>query len=113
MNLSSLRWFLQRLTSVLLTFFLIVHFIIYFFHLPRPITFAAIVQHIQSSIFWLIFYMLLLMIVLSHSLNGLYQIIEDYRPSSQLRLIITWFLWIFGLITFAWGLQILLTYQVW
>lgn len=111
-NLTLIRWFLQRLTALLLVIILVVHIIVTHFT-SGSINFETVVQRIQSSIFWLIFYSLFLLSALFHGINGVYGIIEDYAPSPNLRKVIAWFCWILGLIAFGWGLQVLLTWQVW
>jgi len=109
-DLSLLRWFLQRLTGLGLAFFLSVHIITQHFTVMDVVNFHNVVNRIQSSILWLIFYFLFLVFILWHGLNGVYEIVNDYTPSRGLRLFIGWGCWLIGLAASGWGCYVLINW---
>ncbi|MBI4835121.1 MAG: hypothetical protein HY811_09930 [Planctomycetes bacterium] len=112
-DLSTIRWFFQRITGILLTALLAIHIITLHFTVSEVISFDTVVTRIQSSIFWLFFYTLFLLLTLWHGFNGVYEVVSDYAPSPGLKRFMIWFFWLFGLILFAWGMNVLLTWKAW
>jgi succinate dehydrogenase hydrophobic anchor subunit len=112
-DLSALRWFFQRLTGLFLTVLLAIHIITLHFTVSEAINFQIVVTRIQSSVFWLIFYVSFLFLTLWHGFNGVYEVVCDYAPSAGFRRFMIWFFWLFGLLLFAWGMNVLLTWKAW
>ena len=104
------RWFLQRLTGLLLALFLITHIVVLHFSGNSPVDFKIVVSRLANP-FWLIFYILFLTNTIFHALNGLYGVIEDYNPSRALRLFLSVVLWSIGLIAIIWGIYVLMVFR--
>jgi len=104
------RWFLQRLTGLLLAVFLITHIVVIHFSGNSPIDVNAAQARFQNP-FWLIFYILFLTNTIFHALNGLYGIIEDYNPSAALRLFLSVVLWCTGVVALIWGILVILFWR--
>jgi succinate dehydrogenase hydrophobic membrane anchor protein len=100
-------WFLQRITAILLGFFLIVHTQVLHFTPNWKLDFNVVTQRIQSSSLWVIFYGLFVPIGLFHALNGVWQVLHDYRPNPGLAKSVKVFFWIIGLAVSVWGLVVL------
>jgi len=106
-NQSVLAWFLQRLTGIFLGFFLITHINIH--HLFHNITteviidFASVHENLSSSVFWKIYYFLFVPIVVFHALNGIWQIIADFRPSGTAAVLIKGLLILLGVLLIVIG----------
>ena len=103
---SLVRWFLQRLTAVILLVCLGVHVAVLHFT-TEPISFQFVINRIEGSIFWAIFYLVFLSSTLFHGLNGVYGVIVDYAPSDKFKRILTWLFWIAGSLSFVWGVRVL------
>ncbi len=97
-------WFLQRVTGLFLTFFLIVHIDTLHFSNQGIINFDLVTQRLHSSFLWVIFYALFLPACLFHGLNGLWGIILDYRPGPGVQKALLLGFWIIGVVTFIWGI---------
>lgn len=108
---SLIRWFLQRFTGFILLVCLAIHVIVLHFA-SEPITLQFVINRIQGSTFWVVFYCVFLTTTLFHGLNGLYGIIVDYAPSTVLKRILTGMFWMGGLIAFAWGTRVLLMFWI-
>ncbi len=104
-----LRWFLQRLTAIILLACLGVHVTVLHFT-SEPINLEFVINRIEGSIFWAIFYLVFLSSTLFHGLNGLYGVIVDYAPSRNLKRLLTWLLWIIGSVSFVWGVRVLVQF---
>jgi len=104
-NQSILTWFLQRISGLFLAFFLVTHLNVH--HLFHDITtvgiinFALVQENLSSSAWWQVYYILFVPFVVFHALNGIWEIIADYRISSNLSKILKAIFWIFGLILIA------------
>lgn len=85
-NQSVLTWFLQRISGVLLAFFLITHLDVH--HIFHDITthgiisFESVRDNLASSAWWRVFYILFVPFVVFHALNGFWQILADFRLST-------------------------------
>jgi len=101
-NQSVLTWFLQRITGLFLGFFLITHINVH--HLLHDITtkglisFESVSENLASSTFWKLYYFLFVPMVVYHALNGLWQIIADFRLSGGAALTIKILLWVLGIV---------------
>ncbi len=106
---SLVRWFLQRLTAIILLACLGIHIAVLHFA-SEPINLQFVINRIEGNIFWAIFYLVFLASTLFHGLNGLYGIIVDYAPSDNLKRLFAWLFWIVGSMSFAWGVRVLLLF---
>ena len=101
-NMPTLTWFLQRLSGLMLAFFLITHINVH--HLFHDITtsgiinFASVRDNLTSSIWWKIYYFLFVPIVVFHGMNGLWQIIADFRLKGGAAMLFKTLLLILGLV---------------
>jgi len=103
------RWLFQRITAILLVVLLAIHIItLHFSH--QEFNFKSVVERIQSNYSWVIFYGLFLVVGLWHGLNGVYQVIEDYKPSKGFKNFLIFILWLGGIVLFVWGLRVLLSW---
>lgn len=102
-----LRWFLQRFTGIILSACLITHVVVIHFLGGEVIDFKSVVARIQSSAFWSVFYIVFLTSTLFHALNGVYEIIEDYKPPRWLRISVIVIFWLAGLMATYWGIMTL------
>jgi succinate dehydrogenase/fumarate reductase cytochrome b subunit len=101
-NQSILTWFLQRITGLFLGFFLITHINVHhLFHdiaTHGIINFESVRQNLDSSVLWKIYYFLFVPMVVYHALNGIWQIIADFRPSGSASILIKALLWVLGIV---------------
>ena len=101
-NQSALTWFLQRITGILLAFFLVTHLNVHhLFHditLEGIINFSEVMENLQSSLWWKIYYIVFVPFVVFHALNGLWQIIADFRLKSGAAILVKALFWILGII---------------
>jgi len=101
-------WFLQRITAVLLVFFLGTHFfVLHFVPGNMEITFLGVQTRLKSALFMIVDFGLLLT-GLYHGLNGVRAVVIDWWP--RLAGTVTWFLWIIGLAATVYGWQTLLVF---
>ena len=95
---TAIGWLWQRITGILLAFFVIVHLNILHFNGRKFIDFTVVKQRIGSSDWWTVFYAVFSVTVLFHGLNGVWQVIADYRPNPTSQKAIKVFLWIVGVV---------------
>lgn len=101
-----IRWWLQRVTAIIIAIGLLVHFLVLHYFTSRPINFEAVTSRLTSP-WWVAFDLTLLATVLWHALNGLYGVVQDYAPSEGVRRFIMWALWIVGICAFFFGIIII------
>jgi len=101
--LTAYSWFLQRITGVLLAIFLFIHIDTIHFTKEFFIDFNRVTQRLSSSGWWVVFYIIFIPVVLFHSLNGVWGIVEDYRPMPGLGKGIKAFLWVLGVCATFYG----------
>jgi len=98
----AITWFLQRIFGIFLAFFLLTH--INFHHLLHDIgtqgiiDFEYVTENLHGSFWWKIYYILFVPIVLFHGLNGIWQIIVDFRPNPSYAAFIKLMLWAAGMV---------------
>ncbi|MBI4301003.1 MAG: succinate dehydrogenase, hydrophobic membrane anchor protein [Chloroflexi bacterium] len=103
-------WFVQRVTAVLLIFFLGAHWgILHFVLSGEAITFERVTERFGSPAY-LALDIALLATVLYHALNGLWVIITDYGLGWRGRRMLAVALIIIGIITFIYGTNALLPF---
>jgi succinate dehydrogenase hydrophobic anchor subunit len=108
----ALTWFLQRISGILLAFFLLTHLNVH--HLFHDITthgiinFDAVRENLASSFWWKVYYFTFVPFVVFHAMNGFWQIIADFRVSSGLAKfikIVFWLISIVLILTAIWTLK--------
>ena len=105
----TLGWFLQRVSALFIVIGMFVHFWVLHYFLDKPLSFDKVVARLTSP-WWVIFDSLLLITVVYHALNGIWNILTDYNPSPSLRKFYGWGLFIVGLLTVIWGLYTLIPF---
>ena len=88
---STLGWYLQRLTAILISVGLLTHFWVLHFVIERPVTFEKVQERLLSPS-WLAFDLILLVVIIYHAFNGLWNVLTDYNPSPKLRKFYGWLL---------------------
>ncbi len=107
---SAYGWFIQRITGILLAFFLIVHINILHFGEKFFIDFNMVTERLQGSFWWGIFYIIFIPVVLFHALNGVWGLVQDYRPSSGLQKTVKAFFWTLGIVATFYGILAITTF---
>jgi succinate dehydrogenase hydrophobic membrane anchor protein len=105
---SAYGWLLQRITGIFLAFFLILHFQV--LHFPKEwklIQLSQVTARLDSSVLWVIFYLIFVPAGLFHAFNGAWQVINDYRPKAGTGRAIKTLLWILGIAISVWGYYLL------
>jgi succinate dehydrogenase hydrophobic anchor subunit len=105
----ALFWLFQRLTGLFLAYFLITH--VQVLHWDFNFTqykdgfldFRFVIDRLQGSMFWVIFYLFFIISALYHGLNGLWAIVLDFRPSRAIQTAWLTILWGAGLLASIWG----------
>lgn len=100
------KWYLQRVTGVILAIGLFVHFIALHFFVDKPLNFSKISGRLDDP-WWIAFDLLLLASSLFHGLNGLYAIIIDMDPGPPARAATRWVLVLVGMACFGIGVALL------
>lgn len=96
------NWLLQRVTAVMLVVGLGGHFVV--LHYTRLFE-SETLKAAESTAsrfggapgWWLLFDGMLLTAAMFHAMNGVYNIVSDYRPGRRVRLGLAWTLWVVGL----------------
>ena len=100
---SSFLWVFQRITGAFLAVFLFTHVKVlhwdYNFATQGLLDFSFVIDRLQGSVGWLIFYFLFIISALFHGLNGLWAIVLDFRPSRAVQLVWLTVLWAAGILT--------------
>jgi succinate dehydrogenase / fumarate reductase membrane anchor subunit len=100
-------WLLQRVSALLLLFFIVAHlWIEHFMHLGAPITFHSVAVRLLHWTYAGIDYGLLVVVVY-HGLNGLRSIILDAALTPRQVRAVTGGLWILGVVTVIFGINVL------
>ncbi|MEI7542598.1 MAG: hypothetical protein WCJ94_05040 [bacterium] len=98
-------WFLQRVTALLLVYFLGTHIVILHFIKKGTITFASVGEKFAANpIFYKVFYFVFIPSLVFHALNGAWSVFVDYNPSPAVRKIVGLILWLIGITFTALGL---------
>lgn len=106
------NWLLQRVSGLvlavgLLGHFLVLHYTKMFGGRNIPVQDSTAARFLGSTKFWLLFDGLLLMSAVYHAFNGVYNIVLDYNPRSGVRKVLSWGLWIVGVVAFVVGFLLL------
>jgi succinate dehydrogenase cytochrome b556 subunit len=106
-NIGIWAWLLQRVTGILLVFYLFVHlWILHYANLPNKVAFDEILARLQSPLF-LVFDLMLLALIIFHALNGVRVIIIDFGISSRAQKILFLALMLLGFVMFLFGVYAL------
>jgi succinate dehydrogenase hydrophobic anchor subunit len=98
-NQSLLTWLLQRLSGIFLAFFLFTHIDVqHFLHRKGLIDFAEVNARLAGSIWWKIYYIFFVPFCVFHAMNGIWAILQDYRPSGGFTVATKLVFWIIGII---------------
>ena len=108
--MSFIRWLLQRLTGLILVLGLGTHTIIIHFSGHSPVDVNVVHERLKDT-FWLLFYVVFLGATLFHGLNGLYEVIDDYKPSRGLQIFLGVMMWCAGCAALIWGLIVLMAWR--
>ena len=107
-------WTLQLVTGALIFIFGGTHLalmhldsILGFFgvHIGEPSSWSSMIGRAQVSL-WLAFYIVFLIVVLYHGLNGLRGVILELTPSPKMERLVTGLIIFFGLIAFILGIYV-------
>jgi len=101
---SAYGWFIQRITGILLAFFIIVHINVLHFGEKVFIDFNTVTGRLGGSFWWGAFYIIFIPVVLFHALNGIWGLVEDYRPSAGAGKTVKAILWILGIVATFYGI---------
>ena len=113
-------WFLQRLSGVLLVFFLAAHIWIGHFaglgnvvagRQEELVLFDIVRQRLAQGFFIFIDFSLLAL-VLYHGLNGVRSILLEWAPTAKHQRAMATTLWVSGIVTFMYGARVLLVFTL-
>ena len=111
---SAVFWFLQRITGLLLAFFLFTHVKVLHFDFNFAerglMDFGFVVERLKSNIGWGIFYFSFILSALFHGLSGFWGIVMDFRPSPSGKKVWLAVIWAVGIIVAGWALNTLSTF---
>ena len=96
-------WLWQRCSGIALLILLFIHLSVT--HL-RPLSYKNIQMRLSSPV-WIVLDLFLLGFTISHALNGLWQIGQEYISNKAFRKILPFCLWLVGCFLFLIGLLIL------
>ncbi len=106
-NIGMWTWLLQRITGLLLVFYLFAHlWVLHYANLPNKVAFDEILARLQSPLF-LVFDLMLLALVIFHALNGVRVIVIDFGISSRAQKMLFWGLMLLGFAMFLFGVYAL------
>lgn len=97
-------WLLQRLSGLLLSAGVIIHF--WMLHSSGTPTYDLVVARMSSS-YWLSFYLFLLVLLIYHGFNGVWGVFLDFNTSPLSKTIFKSALYIIGMATFVAGVIVL------
>jgi succinate dehydrogenase / fumarate reductase membrane anchor subunit len=102
----------MRVSAVLLVFLVLGHlYIMHIVNSTDTIDFAFVAQRLANPI-WRVYDLLILLLALSHGLNGLRGIVNDYtRPGGPWRLVWNVALWTVGLVFTLLGALVLFSFN--
>ncbi len=111
-------WLFQRVSGLLLIFFLAVH--IWMGHFSglgdviagrqEELVLYDIVKQRLAQGFFIFVDFSLLALVLFHGLNGIRNILLEWRPAARRQTLVTRGIWALGIVTFAYGARVLLIF---
>jgi succinate dehydrogenase / fumarate reductase membrane anchor subunit len=104
-------WYFFRISGVVLIFLVIVHLIVMHVTTDVSCTTYAFVSMRYSNPFWRLFDWLLLTLALTHGMNGLRLVIDDYVRSASVRVWLQSIVGVLLLVFFMLGTITLVTFQ--
>ncbi len=86
----SLPWFIQRVSGIVLVILLILHFALMHYPLPGDSDGYKIENVINrlDSPYWKAFDIFFLVFAIYHGMNGLWQVLQDYKMKQGFRLVL-------------------------
>ncbi len=102
-----IRWFLQRITGLILLIGLIIHFYLMHYSNPDNISFESVISRLSSP-FWKTFDTLFLLSVIYHGFNGIWGIIIEYVTNTRKLRIMKFSLYTIAVLLFIQGIIIIL-----
>lgn len=107
-----ISWLYMRLSAVLLIVLVLGHlYIMHIVNSTDTLDFAFVAQRMTNP-FWRVYDLLILLLALSHGLNGLRGIVNDYtRPGGGWRLFWNAALWTVGLVFTVLGALVLFSFD--
>ena len=111
-------WFFQRISGLLLLFLVLAHgSITHFLQIgdvqagiqDEPVVYEIVKQRLAQG-FFVFFDFSLLSLALYHGLNGIRNILLEWRPTARRQRLVTTSLWIVGLVSFGFGAMALLVF---
>jgi len=91
-------WFFQRVTALLLVYFLGTHIVILHFIRKGVITFASVAEKFAANpVFYKVFYFIFIPALLFHAFNGAWSVFVDYNPPEKARKITGIVFWVIGI----------------
>ncbi len=102
-------WILQRISAVLLLFFLTLHMIVVHYP-PYHIDFSRVLERLANPV-WKAIDIAFLAVVIFHALNGTYTVITDMSGVQRYRRVLAWVGLIVGLAFFVYGTQTILAFR--
>jgi succinate dehydrogenase / fumarate reductase membrane anchor subunit len=101
----------MRISAVLLIGLVLSHlYIMHIVYNVETIDFQGAAQRLASP-FWRVYYVVMLVLALSHGLNGLRGIVSDYTRSPGWRLFWNVAIWTSGLVFGTLGALVMFTFQ--
>lgn len=100
-------WLLQRLSGLFLVFFVGVHIVALHFIRESRIDVAGVFERLHESPLMVAFYLLFVVTVVHHALNGVWGIALDFAPSTTGRRTLGYILWAVGLLALGYGFIVL------
>ncbi len=99
-------WFFQRVTALLLVYFLGTHIVILHFIKKGTITFASVAEKFAANPgFYKLFYFIFIPSLVFHALNGAWSVIVDFNPPENVRKVTGAALWLIGISATLLGLK--------
>jgi succinate dehydrogenase / fumarate reductase, membrane anchor subunit len=95
-------WILQRLSAIFLIYGMFAHFWLQHIANQGKVDLEFVRARLASSS-WQVFDILLLLAVVYHAFNGIYNVIGDYKVSAKLRLGLSWLLILVGAVIIFYG----------
>ncbi len=104
---SVLFWLLQRVSGLFLAIFLFTHVKVlhwdFDFTTQGMLDFTFVIDRLQGSVCWSIFYFLFIISALFHGLSGLWAVVLDFRPSKIFQHVWLVALWTVGILAAYYG----------
>ena len=105
---NAIVWFIQRITGILLLFFLFTHFWVMHFTGTGEFLYKDVAARLSNP-FWKGFYIGFLICAIYHAFTGVRMIVLDFGFPRFLERLFSWALIIVGVALFIWGFSTILS----